>query len=1056
MRNSGLILSLVLVFLFTLSWINNTSITKVQAAPALPQDFEDVVVTAIGAPTALAFTPDGRLLITTQSGQLRIYQNGSLLSSPALNLTSRLCTNSERGLLGVAVDPEFATNNFIYLFYTFNKFNTCPTGQSTNSNNPVNRVARFTLGANNLVDLGTEVVLIDNIHSPNGNHNGGDLHFGKDGLLYISVGDGGADYAGNSGGAGANDAARDRHVLIGKILRITRDGLIPATNPFQGANSGRCNVTGSTTAGNWCQEIYATGLRNPFRIAFDPNAASTRFFINDVGQNTWEEIDEGAAGADYGWNVREGHCANGSTTNCGAPPAGMTNPIFDYPHTGNCGASGVAGNSITGGAFVPNGIWPTEYNGAYLFGEYVCGKIFKLTPNGSGGYTASEFVTGLGSSSAVAMTFGPHDTTQALYYTSYAGGGQVRRIRYTGASNRAPIAVATANPTSGPAPLNVAFDASGSSDPDSDPLTFSWNFGDNTTGTGATPTHTYSQTGAYNAVVTVSDGRGGSSTATVRIDVGNTPPMPTITSPTTAQLFRVSETITLTGSATDAQEGTLPANRLSWQVLLHHNNNHTHPYFGPQTGNNLTFTAPAPEDLDAATGSFLEIRLTATDSQGLSSTVVQNFQPRKVNITFATNPPGLGLTVNAVQLTGPQTVVSWDGYQLNVNAPNQTDASGQQQNFTSWSDGGAQSHTITTPATAATYTANFTASSGGSGAGIGLTGFYYDNANFTTLRTVRNDATVNFDWGTTTPAGTALTSPDTFSVRWSGKVQAPATGTYTFTTTSDDGVRLSVNNQLIIDNFTDHPATDNSGTINLTAGQFYDIQLEYYENGGQAVAKLSWSYPGQAQQIIPAGRLFPYALFVVGNTTLNSGDAAVKTQLESLGFAVTIKSASASTTADANNKGLIVLSSTGNSSDVNTKFRTTLVPVLAWESAVFDDLGMIGTASSQRGTTGSQTQVKIINAGHPMAAGLSGNVTVTNSASTFSWGRPNTNAARIATLTGDTSKFVIFGYEKGAVMPGLTAPARRVGLFMENTTAANWNNQGRTLFNAAVKWACGK
>lgn len=1055
MRNLILILSLALVFFIGWSWLRSSQITTVQAASVVPQDFEDVVVTSIGAPTSLAFTPDGRLLITTQSGQLRVYQNGALLATPALNLTSRLCTNSERGLLGIAVDPEFATNNFIYLFYTFNKFNTCPTGQPTGTSNPVNRVARFTLGADNTANLASEVVLLDNILSPNGNHNGGDLHFGKDGLLYISVGDGGADYAGNSGGAGANDAARDRHVLLGKILRITRDGLIPATNPFQGANSGRCNVTGSTTTGNWCQEIYATGLRNPFRIAFDPNAAATRFFINDVGQNAWEEIDEGVAGADYGWNVREGHCANGSTTNCGAPPVGMTNPIFDYPHTGSCSASGVAGNSITGGAFVPNGVWPTQYDGAYLFGEYVCGKIFKLTPNGSGGYNASEFVTGLGSSSAVAMTFGPYETTQALYYTTYAGGGQIRRIRYTATSNRVPVAVATANPTSGPAPLNVAFDARSSSDPDNDPLTFSWNFGDNTTGTGATPTHNYPQAGAYNAVVTVSDGRGGSATATVRIDVGNTAPMPTITAPTTSQLFRVGETITLTGGATDAQDGTLPASRLTWQVLLHHNNDHTHPYLAATTGNNITFTAPAPEDLNAATGSFLEIRLTATDSQGLSNTVVQNFQPRKVNITFATNPTSLRVTVNDVQLTGPQTVVSWDGYQLNVTAPSQTNAGGQQQNFTSWSDGGAQTHTITTPPTAATYTANFTAGGGG-GAGIGLAGFYYDNTDFTSLRTVRHDATVNFDWGTTTPAGTALTSPDTFSVRWTGKVQAPVTGAYTFTTRSDDGVRLYVNNQLIINNFTDHSATDNNGIINLTAGQFYDIRMDYYDNGGQAVAKLDWSYPGQARQSIPAGRLFPYVLFVVGNATLGSGDAAVKTRLESLGYAVTVKAAASSTTADATNKGLVVLSSTSNSGDVTTKFRTTLVPVLTWENALFDDLGMTNAAAADRGAATGQTQVNIINAAHPMAATLTGKVTVTTTASTFSWGRPNANAARIATLTNDANKIAIFGYEKGATMVGLTAPARRVGLFMGDTSSASWSTQGRALFDAAVKWATGR
>jgi glucose/arabinose dehydrogenase/chitodextrinase len=670
---------------------------------AIPSDFEDVVIANVGGPTALAFTPDGRLLITTQGGQVRIYQNGSLLPNAAINLGSRLCTNSERGLLGVAVDPNFSSNRFVYFFYTFNKFNTCPTGQPTNTNNPVNRVSRFVLADDNTISLSSETVLIDNIHSPNGNHNGGDLHFGKDGLLYISVGDGGADYAGNSGGAGANDAARDRHVLLGKILRITRDGAIPSGNPFQGSNSGRCNTTGITTAGNWCQEIFATGLRNPFRIAFDLNASGTRFFINDVGQNTWEEIDEGIAGADYGWNIREGHCANGSTTNCGAPPAGLTNPVFDYPR--GCVANTVSGNSITGGAFVPNGVWSSEYDNSYLFGEYVCGKIFRIKPNGSGGFTATEFGAGVGG--VTTMIFGPYQNTQALYYANI-NGGQVRRIRYTGSANRNPVASATANPTAGAAPLNVAFNASGSTDPDGDALTFSWNFGDGATGTGATPTHTYAAVGTYTAVVTVSDGRGGVATASVRIDVGNTAPVPAINTPTASQLFRVGETITLNGAATDAQDGSIPNNRLTWEVILHHNNDHTHPFVPPTPGNNITFTAPAPEDLPAAIGSFLEIRLTATDANGLSATVTRNFQPRKVNITLATQPAGLNLTVNGLTVSGATTFVSWDGYALNVNAPDQT-FNNRSYIFQSWSDGGARAHTITTPAMAATYTAVFQA-----------------------------------------------------------------------------------------------------------------------------------------------------------------------------------------------------------------------------------------------------------------------------------------------------------------------------------------------------------
>ena len=420
---------------------------------------------------------------------------------------------------------------------------------------------------------------MDEIPTPSGNHNGGDLRFGKDGYLYVSVGDGACDYAGG-GCYGQNDASRDQNALIGKILRITSTGGIPPTNPFQGAGTARCNVTGRTTAGNKCQETFAWGFRNPFRIAFDPNTTATRFFVNDVGEGTWEEVDEGQAGADYGWNVREGPCANGSTTNCGAPPAGMTNPVYAYSHDeSDC-------HAITGGAFVPNGIWPASFDGTYLYGDYTCGKVFVLTPNGSGGFTRSEFADDVGA--VVNMTFGPSPQGQGLYYTNYDGGGQVRRIESTAASNRAPTARVTASPTSGALPLAVSFDGSASTDPDAgDTLTYIWNFGDGSspaTTTSATTSHTYTTAGTFTATLTVRDNHGATSLAAqARIDPGNTAPQVTIDTPTVNDRFAVGQTITMHATATDAQDGTLAPSRLSWVVLRHHDA-HTHPFLAPTVG----------------------------------------------------------------------------------------------------------------------------------------------------------------------------------------------------------------------------------------------------------------------------------------------------------------------------------------------------------------------------------------------------------------------------------------------------------------------------------------
>jgi len=694
---------------------------------AVPSGFLDELVTAAGGPTDVAFTPDRRMLVASQGGPLRIFApvlSGGVVTYPtgtaALTFPANvLCSNSERGLLGVTVDPDFATNGFVYVYYTFQKTGTgCPTG----SPNVVNRVSRFTFSppTSNTINFASEKVLIDNMRSWGGNHNAGDLAFGKDGYLYVTVGDGGTDYAGDSGGGGANDASRDQHVLLGKVLRIDPRGAtsadrIPPTNPFQGAGTAVCADAGITTPGLKCRETFAWGFRNPFRFAFDPGSVGTRFYVNDVGQNTWEEIDLAQAGADFGWNCREGAHTNSTTGKCSPTPAGMVDPIFEYRHDLQVpGTTSPAScDSITGGAFIPAGSWPTTYDNNYLFADYVCGWIFLMTPKAGGGFQATDFATSLGGSSATSLFFGPLNTTtglQALYYTTYAGGGQIRRIRYTGTMNRAPNASMTATPQNGSAPLSVSFDASASSDPENNvPLTYIWTFGDGggpVETSSATTAHTYG-IGSFVASLRVRDALGATSDpVTLAINAGNSPPVPSIQAPTTSVRYRVGQNITLTGQASDPDQGTLPDNALSWTVILHHNT-HTHPFLGPVSGNNIDFTTPPPEDLDATATSFLEIRLTATDAAGAAVTITQDLLPNKVNVTFATAPTGLRLDVNGASIVAPQTFVSWESYVLNVNAPPQLDGGGVQRVFSSWSDGGASSHAITTPNVSTTYTATF-------------------------------------------------------------------------------------------------------------------------------------------------------------------------------------------------------------------------------------------------------------------------------------------------------------------------------------------------------------
>jgi glucose/arabinose dehydrogenase len=379
-------------FFVNLSNATNASITDAQGLgtinnddviAALPSSFNETQITGNGLSntTAMALHPDGRIFVCQQTGELRVIKNNVVLPTPFTTVTVN--STGERGLLGIAFDPNYTTNRFVYVYYTA----TSPTTH--------NRVSRFTADATNedVAVAGSEVVLLDLETLGATNHNGGAIHFGPDGKLYIAVGE-------NAVSSNAQSLSN----RLGKILRLNSDGTIPSDNP-----TSFPNISGSPTGVN--RAIWAVGVRNPFTFTFQPGTG--RMHINDVGQNTWEEINVGVAGANYGWPTCEGTCSS----------TGMTNPIYQY--------SSAVGTTcaITGGAFYnpTTPTFPGQYIGKYFFADF-CGGWMKtidpLSPPATG--TAPDFITAINSPVDIQVA-----NDGSLYYLA-RGSNSVFRVQYFG------------------------------------------------------------------------------------------------------------------------------------------------------------------------------------------------------------------------------------------------------------------------------------------------------------------------------------------------------------------------------------------------------------------------------------------------------------------------------------------------------------------------------------------------------------------------------------------------------------------------------------------------
>lgn len=775
----------------------------VAARAAPPAEFQRSLVVGAGLdqPSGFEIAPDGRIFVLERPGTVKIIKNGQLLPDPFVVLPSE--PTGDRGLIGIAFDPEFGVaNHWVYFYYT---------GLDLH-----NRLVRFDASEDVAADGPFTIFRTESLSQQL--HVGGSIRFGPDGKLYFAVGDNG--YASNA------QLLTNPH---GKILRINSDGSIPTDNPFYGQAGKQ-------------QEIWAYGFRNPWRFQFDP--ATGELFGGDVGDYSWEELNHIVKGGNYGWPLKEGLC----TSAC----AGFIDPVHAYPHDGTSAA-------ITGGPVYRGGTFPDEYAGSVFFGDYARNFIKRAVPR-AGGYDVVDFDTAAGP--VVDLKVAPDGS---LYYLTFIP-GQLWRVSYE-LGNHAPSAVATADVTKGVDPLTVHFTGSLSSDPDGDALAYRWGFGDGTKSTLADPVKTYPDVGVYVVTLTVIDTEGRSAPAVPIVVQVGIPPTLRVAFPHEDDTYRAGDTITYNAFATDAAGFDLDDNDIKTTVHLMHGS-HWHPFVGPLTGRAGTFTIPTTGESSADT--WYEITVTATDTNGLSTSKVVNIRPRTTTFTVTSDPPGLLAHLDGIPETTPHEVEGVEGFQRELYAPpSAVAADGSVWTFRGWSDGGAMRHTIVTPVDDATYTAVYEPAEP-------FTATFYSNRNLTgTPILTRADPRIEFAWGAGAPD--PAVPADDFSVRWQ-KREYFAGGRYRFSAVADDGMRLYLDGRLVIDQWP--PAQAGMAyewTGDLGTGT-HTIVFEYFENGGEAMTRLDWS--GTVEQPDPSWKAEYWDTTGLGNPPAIPASAPALTRAE--------------------------------------------------------------------------------------------------------------------------------------------------------------------------------
>ncbi len=656
----------------------------------LPSGFVAAGIAGLTLPTDMAFLPDGKLLVLEKGagngpdgvGAVRLVTDGQVRPEPVMTLATNPYGDS--GLLGLAIDPSFSSNGFIYVWHATGSGSLGWNGETKN------RLSRFTVDrASYTVDPATERIVLDAVPWAL-MHNGGGLAFDADGLLYLAVGD-----------ATNVDAPQTPGSPGGKLLRFrpTPNGYtVPADNPFVGEEDA-------------LDEVFALGLRNPFRIAH--RDSDNGIYVADVGNAVWEEVNLAAPRANYGWPEREGPCPLDEYQPCAPAAARFTDPRLYYAHAPE------QGGSITGLDFYTGGEFPAPYQDQLFFADFDLGTIAvgEMRPDGFSVIPFAANVPGI-------VDIEYHD--QALYYLEIFG--KIGVIRYTGVSNQAPVASLSADVALGAAPLRVQFDAVASFDGDGEIVGYRWAFGDGSaveTTTRPAITHSYAADGTYRASVTVIDDQGAESEAAeveIQVYSGEIPAI-RLTNLTDAGrlLFHGGDqweyAVVRSGDGADLD----PVRPFVWNVEMHHNQ-HGHPVITDRVTASARFDV-STDNHGGAWNIWYRFHLTMNTATGQQVQVSADLRPAWVTLGVDSHPGPTSVIVNGGRETAPYSYRAIAGTEHTIEAPAELLTEGGVGAFDQWHvhaggwpgknlatdppDLNARTLTFSVPATSSTYTAYY-------------------------------------------------------------------------------------------------------------------------------------------------------------------------------------------------------------------------------------------------------------------------------------------------------------------------------------------------------------